>query len=159
MLNMMLLGDAWPKHFELEVKGQVCVDVCISSLCNSDLSCSLNVSVTLCQFEKPAFTKGVFFLKFVSRYDFFSPTAFRQTKQKISSHMIPKAGNLKLDISWQGSANPIKLGWVGGARDGPAGATAGRGGRTFSSLRLLSVVVFAVIVFFFTGGSFPKKKI
>ena len=56
-----LLGDAWPKHFELEFKA-LCVNFSIDSLCNSDLSCSLNVSVTLRQFEKPAFTKGLAFL-------------------------------------------------------------------------------------------------
>ena len=131
---------------------------------------------------KASIHEGVGFLKFVSRHDFFSTTAFRQTKHNIwpvsstqCSHChlanqagaterenasLPKrrAGNPKLDVGWKGSANPVKLGWVAGAGAGPAGATAGRGGRTVSSLRLLSVVVLAVIVFSFTGGGFPKKS-
>ena len=41
--------------------------------------------LTLCQFEKPAFTKGVFFLKFVSRYDFF-PDCFQANK---TENIIP----------------------------------------------------------------------
>ena len=53
---------------------------------------------------------------------------------------------------------PITRGWVACAGAGPVGATAGRGRWTVSSLQLLSVVVVAVLVFFFTGAGFPKKS-
>ena len=52
---------------------------CTNSLCNSDLSCSLYFSVALCQFEKPAFTKGLSFLNLSLGMTCFSDS-FRASK-------------------------------------------------------------------------------
>jgi len=57
---------------------------CIATVCISDFSWSQNFSVALRQFEKPPFTKGLYFLNLSLGRSFFS-TAFKQTKHKMWS--------------------------------------------------------------------------